>query len=85
MKTFSPAIGEFLLYEKAQKIRGAQRLPITMVVKCSDARGARLMELFDAMDERGRVTLLRLAQAMPKNDSIAEICDHTCRFDRGQR
>lgn len=45
-----------------------------MVAACPDKRGTELLELFNQCDERGRVTLLRLAQVIPKNDSIKEIC-----------
>lgn len=45
-----------------------------MVADCPDKRCAELLELFNKCDERGRVTLLRLAQVIPKNDSIKEIC-----------
>lgn len=43
-----------------QKYRQAERLPITMVVKCHDERGAQLLALFEALDERGKLTTLAL-------------------------
>lgn len=36
------------------------------VVECADQRGAQLLKEFHSMDERGRLTLLRMAQVMPK-------------------
>jgi sulfur relay (sulfurtransferase) complex TusBCD TusD component (DsrE family) len=58
MKTISPAIGEFLLEQKAQQLK--QTMPVTMIVPCSDARGAQLLALFEALDERGKLTTLAL-------------------------
>ena len=58
MKTISPAIGEFLLEQKAQQLK--QTMPATMIVPCPDALGAQLLALFNALDERGKLTTLAL-------------------------
>lgn len=58
MKTISPAIGEFLLEQKAQQLK--QEIPVTMIVPCLDARSAQLLALFNALDERGKITTLAL-------------------------
>jgi hypothetical protein len=39
MKTISPAIGEFLLEQKAQQLN--QALPVTMIVPCVPMHAAR--------------------------------------------
>lgn len=48
--------------------------PIVFAAISQDRRVIDLVAQFNASDERGRVTLLRLAMAMPKNDSTKEIC-----------
>lgn len=49
-------------------------LPIVFAATSQDKRVIDLVAQFNAADERGRVTLLRMAQVMPKNDSTKEIC-----------
>lgn len=72
MKTISPAIGEFLLEQKAQQLN--QALPVTMIAPCSDARGAQLLALFNALDERGKLTTLALLATAVKLHPKAPAC-----------
>lgn len=44
----------------------ARNLPIVFAATSQDKRVIDLVAQFNASDERGRVTLLRMAQAMPK-------------------
>lgn len=58
-KRVSPAIAEFIIQEKAQQMKAVR------VVECSDERAARLVQLFQNMDARGKLVLLRMAESMP--------------------
>lgn len=49
-------------------------VPIVFAATSQDKRVIDLVAHFNNMDERGRVTLMRMAQVMPKNDSTKEIC-----------
>lgn len=49
-------------------------VPVVFAATSSDKRVIDLVAQFNACDERGRVTLMRLATSMPKNDSTKEIC-----------
>jgi len=48
--------------------------PVVFAATSQDKRVIDLVAQFNACDERGRVTLMRLATSMPKNDSVKEIC-----------
>lgn len=45
--------------------QGRAQFPTKMIVEASDPRIAQLVALFGKMDERGKVTLLRMAGSMP--------------------
>ena len=49
-------------------------IPTAYCGTSQDKRVIDLVAFFNSMDERGRVTLMRMAQVMPKNDSTKEIC-----------
>lgn len=49
-------------------------LPVVFAATSQDKRVIDLVAFFNSMDERGRITLMRMAQVMPKNDSTKEIC-----------
>jgi len=64
--------GELKAIHPAEAARSG--LPIVFAATSQDKRVIDLVAQFNAADERGRVTMLRLAQCMPKSVSTKEIC-----------
>lgn len=64
--------GELKRFPLAKAAR--EGLPVVFAGTSQDKRVIDLVAQFNACDERGRVTLMRLATSMPKNDSTKEIC-----------